>query len=184
MKTTGLTQEGMIEMFRYCLNIYSIDSEYEQAKLLHREYIDLLEDHIRHIVGDHNDLKIELQNFKTKLNSQQIMSIFIYLVAIKHKIFGTSILNIIPYLTLKVGKDGSIYRDSLVYTLATAYGTFYNFKSMMKDDFGYLANTDEEKQALNRFRNKILELDQVQRLEDPKNPNQSYATELDTSCMR
>jgi len=186
MKTTGLTQQGMIQLFRYCLNLYSLDNEYAEAKLLHREYIDLLEDHIQETVGDSDDLNIELHNFKTNLNSQQIMAIYIYLVSVKHKIFffGTSVLNIIPYITLKVDKDGSIYRDSLVYTLATAYGTFYNFKAMMKDDFGYLANTDQERESLEIFKNKIYELDQAQREKDPNNPNESYATELDTSCMR
>jgi len=110
--------------------------------------------------------------------------IFIYLVAVKHKIFGTSILNIIPYITLKVAKDGTIYREGLVYTLATAYGTFYNFKAMMKDDFQYLGSDDVEKQVLKTFREKILALDAQQRLKDPNNPNQSYACDLDTSCMR
>jgi len=55
---------------------------------------------------------------------------------------------------------------------------------MMQDDFAYLAVDDDEKEVLGQFRAKIIELDRVQRLQDPKNPNQSYAMELDTSCMR
>jgi len=184
IKTTGFTEKGMTDLFHYCLKSNSLDKEYEDAKYLHKEYIDLLEEHIINTDKGHNDLNIKLETFDTELNSHQIMALYIYLVTVKHKIFGTSILNLIPYITLKMDEKGNVYREGLIYTLATAYGTFYNFKAMMQDDFTYLAVDDGEKEVLAQFRAKIFEMDRVQRLQDPKNPNQSYATELDTSCMR
>jgi len=153
-KTTGFTEKGMLDMFKYCLAQYNLDKEYEEAKFLHPEFIDLLEEHVINVDKNHHDLKIKLEKIKTKLNDHQIMAIYIYLVSVKHKIFGTSILNILPYLNLKVDNNGSIYKDGLLYTLATAYGTFYNYKAMMKDDFSYLAVDDEEKEALALFRQK------------------------------
>jgi hypothetical protein len=184
MRTTGMTYQGMIDFIHYCLGRYSLDKQHEEAKYLHKEYIDLLEEHMKNLVGDHDDLHINLKNYKTSLNSTQIMATFVYLVSVKHKIFGTSINNLLPYLNLKVDDDENVYRTGLIYTLSTAFGTFYNFKAMLQDDFAYLATTDEERLALCKFRVKIFELDAEQRRQDPNNPNQSYATELDTSCMR
>jgi len=185
MKTSGLTQKGMLDLFLHCRATFDLDHEYKEALLLHKEYMDIFEEFVHNLVGDCNDLNLELPHFKTTLTSQQVIVLLIYMVTTKHKVFGTSILTVLPYLPLSVDEtSGEVYREDLLYSLTTAYGTFYNFKAMLQDDFLYLCTTTKERLAYLKFRKRIFEFDAIQRERDPNDLLESYAMELDSSCMR
>jgi len=185
LRTSGLTQKGMLDFFGYCREQFDIEYEYQLAKFLHNEYMVIYEEFVQNLVGDADDLQLNLPHFPNSLSPQQLVVLLIYMVSTKHKIIGTSVLTLLPYLALQVDDmTGEIYRNDLIYTLSTAYGTFYNFKAMLQDDFLYLCETLDERKAYLQFRKRIFEFDAIQRKRDPDNPNESYATELDSSCMR